>query len=39
MSKTLNNMNMGDVEPQDRMKRLSSYGNQIEVDKNQPVTR
>lgn len=32
-------MNMGTVEPQARMKHLSYYGNQIEVDKNQPVTR
>lgn len=39
MSKTLNNMNMGAVEPQERMKHLSYYGNLIEVDKNQPVTR
>ncbi|KAH8406943.1 hypothetical protein KR222_000893 [Zaprionus bogoriensis] len=39
MSKAVNNMNMGIVEPQERMKRLSYCGNLIEVDKNQPVTR
>ncbi|XP_068152112.1 STAM-binding protein-like A [Drosophila tropicalis] len=39
MSKAVNNMNMGIVEPQERMKHLSHYGNLIEVDKNLPVTR
>ncbi|EDW39348.1 GL14046 [Drosophila persimilis] len=39
MSKAVNNMSMGVVEPQERMKHLSHCGNFIDVDKNQPVTR
>jgi len=39
MSKAVNNMSMGVVEPQERMKHLSHCGNLIEVDKNMPVTR
>ncbi|EDW53519.1 STAM-binding protein-like A [Drosophila sechellia] len=39
MSKAVNDMSMGDVEPQERMKHLSHCGNLIEVDKNMPVTR
>ncbi|XP_001357670.2 STAM-binding protein-like A [Drosophila pseudoobscura] len=39
MSKAVNNMSMGVVEPQERMKHLSHCGNFIDVDKTQPVTR
>ncbi|SPP80096.1 STAM-binding protein-like A [Drosophila guanche] len=39
MSKAVNHMSMGVVEPQERMKHLSHCGNLIDVDKNQPVTR
>ncbi|ALC47629.1 CG2224 [Drosophila busckii] len=39
MSKAVNNMSMGIVEPQQRMKHLTQYGNLIEVDKNMQITR
>ncbi|XP_030370154.1 STAM-binding protein-like A [Scaptodrosophila lebanonensis] len=39
MSKAVNNMGMSIVEPQERIKHLSHYGNLIEVDRNMPVTR
>lgn len=39
MSKAVNNMNMGIVEPQERMKNLSHCGTVIEVDKNMAVSR
>lgn len=39
MSKAVNNMNMGVVEPQQRIKNLSHCGNLIDVDKNMKVSR
>ncbi|KAH8313093.1 hypothetical protein KR067_000299 [Drosophila pandora] len=39
MSKSVNNMSMGVVEPQERLKHLTHCGALIEVDKNMPVTR
>ncbi|KAM8706646.1 hypothetical protein ACLKA7_010846 [Drosophila subpalustris] len=39
MSKAVNNINMGIVEPQERIKNLSHCGTVIEVDKNMAVSR